>query len=409
MAPHDVVGVLGPFVPREFEDGVQPGADPGALGALVAGPLQLVDLLEGGLADVLGQVGGLDPGAVVVALVLRIAVEPGEFLADRLQLPPQQELPLLLVDAFLDVLGDGLGDVLLGEVLTQRLGGVLQPCDRVDGLQQPDLLFGGQERRIAGVVGERRHILDLLDAVDDLPGAALAQPAGGQRLVFRDEFGHRAGQGIGDRLLDGGALHPERGPGPGSAGTDPHPAQAPDQRAGIAVGQPPDLLDPPERADRGVLPVDAGHKQHPRFVTRGGGGLCGLHRCPYVRVGQVQRHHHAGEHDLVIEGQHGQSERCGRRSHDLPFGKQVELYSLNAEGHGDVPPGAFAVSDQGSCRFGGPGRTGPGPRRAGRAGLLLINGGSGWARPAGPRGRATSGRGGSGSAAARSRHRPWPR
>ena len=65
----DVVLVLGPLVPRQFEDGVQPGADPGALGRLVAGALQLLDLLERGLADLLGQVGGLDPGPVVVGLL----------------------------------------------------------------------------------------------------------------------------------------------------------------------------------------------------------------------------------------------------------------------------------------------------------------------------------------------------
>jgi hypothetical protein len=143
----DVVLVLGALVPRELQDGVEPGADPGALGRLVAGALQLLDLLERGLADLLGEVGGLDAGPVVVGLLaLRLAVQLAQLLADGLQLAPQQELPLLLVHTFLYVLGDGLGHVLLGEVFAQLLGGELQPGHRVGGLQELDLLGGREER-----------------------------------------------------------------------------------------------------------------------------------------------------------------------------------------------------------------------------------------------------------------------
>ena len=263
----DVVLVLGPLVPGQFEDGVEPGPDPGALGRLVAGPLQLLDLLEGGLAHLLGQVGGLDAGAVVVGLLaLLLAVELAQLLAYGVELAAQQELALLLVDAFLDVLGDGLGDVLLGEVLAQLLGGELQTGDRVVGLQELDLLLGGEERRVSGVVGERGDVLDLLDAVHDLPGAALLQPAGGERLVLLDELGDGAGQRIGHVLVDLGALDPERGAGPGGPGADPHPAAAADQRAGVPVGEPADLLDGAEHAGRGVLPVDARHEQHLRLL-----------------------------------------------------------------------------------------------------------------------------------------------
>ncbi len=264
----DVVRVLRALVPRQLQHRVQPGPDPAALGALVAGPLQLVDLLEGRLADVLGQLGGLDAGAVVLALVLRVAVQLGQFLADGLHLAAQQELALLLVDALLDVLGDGLRHVLFGEVVAQRFGGLLQPRHRVGGLQQEHLLLGAQERRVAGVVRELRDVLDLLDAVHDLPGAALLEPVGGQRLVLLDQLGDRAGQGVGHRLVDGGALHPQRGPGTGGARADPHPAETADERAGVAVGQPPDLFDAAQHADARVGAVDARHKKHPRLVTR---------------------------------------------------------------------------------------------------------------------------------------------
>src|ERR1700727_1911332 len=64
----DVVGVLGPLVPRDVEDGVEPGPDPADFGRLLRRPLELVDLLESGLADLLRQVGALDAGPVVVLL-----------------------------------------------------------------------------------------------------------------------------------------------------------------------------------------------------------------------------------------------------------------------------------------------------------------------------------------------------
>lgn len=347
----DVVGVLGALAPRHLQDRVEPGADPGALGRLVGGPLQLVDLLERGLADLLGQVGGLDPGAVVVGLLaFLLAVDLAQLLADGFELAAQQELALLLVDALLDVLGDGLGHVLLGEVVAQLLGGDLQAGDRVGGLQQFDLLLGGQERRVAGVVGERGHVVDGLDPVDDLPGAALAQPGGGERLVLLHQLGDLAGQRIGNGLVDPGALDPERGARAGGAGADAHPAPAADQGARVAVGQAADLLDRAEHAGGGVRAVDARDEEDAGLAGLGpGGGLGGLHRGPYLGVAQVQGDDHAGQDHFVVERQHGQGERCeggGLSSHDLPFGSQVELHRLNEREPGIVPQALFAVSDQ---------------------------------------------------------------
>ena len=108
-------------VPRQLEHGVEPGADPADLGRLLGGALELVDLVQGGLAHVLGQVGGLDAGAVVRLLGAGLAAvdrcQLAQLLADGGELLAQQELALLLVHALLDVLADGLGDVQLGEVL----------------------------------------------------------------------------------------------------------------------------------------------------------------------------------------------------------------------------------------------------------------------------------------------------
>ena len=80
--------------------------------------LELVDLAQRGLADVVGQVGCLDPGAVVVgALGLALA----ELLADRGELLAQQELALALLHALADVVADLVGDLELGEVLARPL------------------------------------------------------------------------------------------------------------------------------------------------------------------------------------------------------------------------------------------------------------------------------------------------
>lgn len=350
----DVVGVLGALGPGQFEDGVEPGPDPGALGALVGGALQLVDLLERGLADVTGQVGGLDAGPVVVGLVLRVAVELGELLAYGVELAPQQELALLLVDALLDVLGDGLGDVLLGEVFAEPLDGELQPGDRVGRLQQPHLLGGGEEGGVPGVVGERGDALDLLDPVHDLPGAALLEPTGGEGLVLLDQLGDGPGQRVGDGGVHPDPFHPERGAGAAGARSDADPVAAPDEGARIAVGEPSDLLHGPEDPDPGVRPVDARDEQHLGLApVLPGGGLRGLDGGAHLGVGQVERHHHSRQHDLVVERQHGQGERCdgsGLSSHDLPFGSQVELYRLNACEPRNVPQALFALSDQ-ACRL----------------------------------------------------------
>src|SRR5690606_1895741 len=169
-----VVVVVGTDVPRHVEDRVEPGADPAGLRGLVGGPLQLVDLLERGLAHLLGQVGRLDAGAVVLLLGLgRLAVELLQLLADGVELLAQQELALLLLHALLDVLADRPGDVQLGQVLAGPLAELGRRVGGVGGLQQRDLLGGGQPGRVAGAVGQHGGVVDLVDLVDDLPGAAL--------------------------------------------------------------------------------------------------------------------------------------------------------------------------------------------------------------------------------------------
>jgi hypothetical protein len=100
----------------------------------------------------------------------------------------QQELALLLLHAFLDVLADGLGDVELGQVITAPLQQLLEPLGDVAGLQQPDLLLVAEVRGVAGEVGEGGRVVHLLDRVDHLPRAALLEDRGDQPPVLAGQF-----------------------------------------------------------------------------------------------------------------------------------------------------------------------------------------------------------------------------
>ncbi len=305
----DVVGVVGALVPRQFQHGVQPRADPADLGGLVGGALQLVHLGERGLADVLGQVGALDAGAVVLLLGGGLAVQLGQLLADRGQLLAQQELPLLLLHALLDVLADRLGDVQLRQVLATPHEQLLQPRVDVVGLQQPDLLLLGHVGGVTGEVGQRGRLVDLLHGVHDLPRPALLQDRGHQRAVLA---GQLVGVLVGRRGVGHGRLDPQRRAGAGRAGADAHALRAADDGRALTAGQPADLLDQGQGAHLGVLAVQSGDQQDPRLGTGlggGGGGLDGGTGLGVrVRTGKPDGDDHAGEHDHVVEGQHRKSQ-----------------------------------------------------------------------------------------------------
>ena len=55
---------------------------------------------------------------------------------------------------------------------------------------------------------------------------------------------------LGLRLVDDGALDPQRPAGPDRAGADAHPGDAAHDGSVLAAGEPADLLDDGERADR---------------------------------------------------------------------------------------------------------------------------------------------------------------
>ena len=326
----DVVGVLGPLVPRDVEDGVQPGTDPAGLGRRVGSAFELVDFLQRGVPDRLRQVRRLHPGPVVVFLGGRVAVQVGEFLPDRGELLAQQEFPLLLLHALRDVLADGFGDVELGQVLAGPADDQLQPLDQVGGLEQLQLLLGGEVAGVPGVVGDRRRVVQLLDHVDDLPRAALLQDPGDQGLVLLGQLvGPRAAAG----LLDHRALDPERGTRTRGARADLHPGDTADERTRLPAGKPAHLLDRSQGPHAGQTAVrQARHEQHPR--PRLGTHARNLPRRHPRRVDRgadlclrrLQRHHHPRQYHLVVERQDRKRERFTHR--EPP---KIESYTLKKE------------------------------------------------------------------------------
>src|SRR6202008_4473054 len=78
-----VRGVLSLDVPRHVPHGVQPRADPAALGALLARAFPLAPPRQRRLANLFGQVSCLDPGAVIGWISSTVAVSFTQLLADR--------------------------------------------------------------------------------------------------------------------------------------------------------------------------------------------------------------------------------------------------------------------------------------------------------------------------------------
>ena len=76
----------------------------------------------------------LDDGRLVLA----------ELLADRVELPAEDVLALLLLDAGLDVVLDSLAHLHQREALALELESELEALTDVDGLEQLDLLLEGE-------------------------------------------------------------------------------------------------------------------------------------------------------------------------------------------------------------------------------------------------------------------------
>ena len=242
--------VLGALVPRQLEDRVEPGADPAGLRGLLAGALELVDLAQRGLADRLGQVGRLDPGAVVVRAV---GLALAELLADGGELLAEQELALVLLQALADVLADLVVDLVLGVVGPRPLDEQAQPVAHVGGLQHLALLVVGEVRRVAGGVGERVGVGEASYGLDHLPRLAALQDRDDEGAVVLGERAELVGD---DRLGHGLGLDPEGRTGPGHAGADGDAALGAQHRGGPAAGEAADPVDHGDHAVGGVAVLE---------------------------------------------------------------------------------------------------------------------------------------------------------
>ena len=288
----DVGRVVGRRAPGQFEDRVEPGTEIAGLGALVVAALELADLAEGGLANVVGQRGLFDPRAVVLGAVGLVLAQ---LLADGVELLAEQELALVLFHPVADVGGDLVVDLHLGQVLLRPLDQDGQPLGDVRGLEQPTLLLVAQPRGVAGQVGQRAGVADLVDGVDDLPGVAALQGGDDQRLVFGGQLGDRLGDRLLRQLL---GLDPQGRAGSRDTGADLHPPFGANHRGGLTGREPTDLDDRGQHTVRGV-PVLQPRSDEERRVATGPSGVDG-------RAGgvvELDRHHHAGQDDEVVQEQ----------------------------------------------------------------------------------------------------------
>ncbi len=299
----DVGVVLGLDAPWELQHGVEPRADVARLRVLVAAALELADLAQGRLADVLGEVRLLDPGAVVLgAFGLVVA----ELLADRGELLAQHELALVLVDALLHRLRDLLVDLALGEVGARPLDQQGQPQLDLRGLEELALLLEVEVRRIARGVRECARVGQALHGVDDLPRVALLQDRHEQALVVAGQLAYL----LGDRLVvDQLGLDPERGARAGHAALDVGALLGLDHGAGATAGEATDLLDGGDHAVGGVAVLESRGDQE-LVVIAGAGGIDG----GSGGIVELDGNDHAGEDDDVLECQHGEGFQCAHGS-----------------------------------------------------------------------------------------------
>ena len=267
--------------PRDREQPVEVAADHLRLGRALAHPLESGELLVGLLAHGLGhaRLGDLlavllDDGRVVLA----------ELLADRVHLPAQEVLALLLLHPGVDVLADPLPHLHRRQPLALERERQLEPLGDVDRLEELHLLLEAQVGRVAGRVGQRAGLRDRADERLDAPVVA---------TVLEDLLDHGAvlGLELARSLVGGRRVAPlldvdEQAAlrvGLGGAGD---PAVEPFERDRDGAARQPDAVGHArDGADRGVLALVLGDEQHALLVAD-------LDR---------QRHVHVREDDDVVE------------------------------------------------------------------------------------------------------------
>ncbi len=159
---HQVEVVLGPLVPRDLEDGVEPGAHPAVLGALLGHALQPVDLAADGVVDLLRQFG---VGELRPVLAHHVVSALAKLVADRLHLLAEEVLALALLDAPGGVLADLGAQLELGQRLVHPAEHLVESIGDIEGLQDLDLLLHAEVGGVGGEIGELAGVVDVQDAL----------------------------------------------------------------------------------------------------------------------------------------------------------------------------------------------------------------------------------------------------
>ena len=177
----EVEVVLGSDVPGDLEHPVEIGPDPAVLRALLAGPLEAVQLALDLLANVLGHARLLEARPVAGD---NIVATLAELLLDRLELLAQQEVALGLLHPLVDLGPHLLAHRCVGE-------DVLGPSDEagealldVERLQHLELLLDAEVRRVAGEVGEVAGVTNRPHRLDGAARAAELQEVLDERAVL---------------------------------------------------------------------------------------------------------------------------------------------------------------------------------------------------------------------------------
>ena len=213
-ASAEVEVVLGAHVPGDLEHPVEVGPDPAVLGALLAGPLETVQLALDLRAHVLGHPRVLEARAVAGGDVVAALTE---LLLDRLELLAQQEVTLGLLHALVDLGANLLAHRRVGE-------DVLGPPDQagealldVERLQHLELLLDAEVRRVPGEVGQVAGMANRPDGLDRAARAAQLKEVLDERAVLARQLTRCFGRiAVGKRFY----LDPEGSADVGLAATE---------------------------------------------------------------------------------------------------------------------------------------------------------------------------------------------
>ena len=256
---HRIEPLLGSLRPRHREQPVEIGPDHRRLGVRIAHPLEPGQLALGLLPHRVGHAGVRN---LLAVLVDDRAVVLAELLANRVHLPAQEVLALLLLRAVLDVVVDALAHLQLGQPLPLELQRQLEPLDDVERFEELQLLAEVEVGRIAGGVGQRAGVGDRAhERADPSVVAAQLENLVDDRAVLALELAGERGRGrlVGTRF-DVDAEHAVRRRPPRAPGMARWSAVS--DTATPAAGQPHPLGHFGDDADARVVVVVPRHQQH---------------------------------------------------------------------------------------------------------------------------------------------------